>query len=229
MSGSDPWTILGIPQSTWMSGTFVPTPQQWDTLFSEKADFTTSFVGTFSGPLTGNVNGNVTGALTGNVTGNVTGNLTGNVSGNVAGILTGSVAGVTDGSNAAAGMVGEWLTASRSTGIASASATIVDIASLPLSAGDWDVQGNVQALTGASGLVLLAWLNTVSVTAPLIAGAGQVGFAYISAGLTTTSVGAHATGRLRINSSASPTVYLSGSVSGAGAQLTGFISARRMR
>lgn len=38
MSGSDPWTILGIPQATWMSGTFVPTPAQWDQLFVAKAD-----------------------------------------------------------------------------------------------------------------------------------------------------------------------------------------------
>jgi hypothetical protein len=56
--------------------------------------------------------------------------------------------GVTDGSEAAAGKVGEYLTAvSGSVGLTSASVT--NIISLDLTAGDWDVQGNVTFAAGS--------------------------------------------------------------------------------
>ncbi len=36
---SMPETILGIPQPTWRSNTFVPTPYQWENLFAYKQDY----------------------------------------------------------------------------------------------------------------------------------------------------------------------------------------------
>jgi hypothetical protein len=56
--------------------------------------------------------------------------------------------GVTDGSEAAAGMVGEYLTAtSGSVGLTNA--TVTNVVSVALTAGDWDVQGNVTFAAGA--------------------------------------------------------------------------------
>lgn len=57
------------------------------------------------------------------------------------GLNAGAGVGVTDGSEAAAGQVGEYLTASGSVALATGSAAVV--ASLTLSPGDWDVSGNV--------------------------------------------------------------------------------------
>ena len=52
-------------------------------------------------------------------------------------------AGVTDGSDATAGQIGEYLTASSSGAVTPGSGGINNIATLALTAGDWDVQGNV--------------------------------------------------------------------------------------
>jgi hypothetical protein len=57
--------------------------------------------------------------------------------------------GVTDGSNAAAGQIGEYMTGSAS-GVALSNAAVVNVASVALTPGDWDVSGNV-GFTASSG------------------------------------------------------------------------------
>jgi len=61
--------------------------------------------------------------------------------------------GVTDGSDAAAGDIGEYLTASASTPLTNAASA--NVVSLSLTAGDWDVSGHVQFV--ASGGTLSAF------------------------------------------------------------------------
>ena len=67
------------------------------------------------------------------------------------GVSASTVNGVTDGSNAAAGKVGEYVSASRVVGSATAltTATPKTVTSISLTAGDWDVTA-IGAITGAS-------------------------------------------------------------------------------
>jgi hypothetical protein len=65
-----------------------------------------------------------------------------NVADQVNGLLAREGRGVTDGSDAAAGQIGEYLVATAS-GVALATNTQATVVSLPLTAGDWDVTGDV--------------------------------------------------------------------------------------
>ena len=69
--------------------------------------------------------------------------------------------GVTDGNDAAAGQVGEYVTASGS-GVGLANGTPANVATLTLAAGDWDVSGNAQFVaTGVAGRVTAEGLDGV--------------------------------------------------------------------
>ncbi len=74
--------------------------------------------------------------------------------------------GAVDGSNAAAGDVGEYLT--DTFGVAALSTnTAADVGTLALTAGDWDVGGYVLFTSSANNLaVAQAWVGTTSATAP---------------------------------------------------------------
>ena len=61
---------------------------------------------------------------------------------NIANRIAALTNGVTDGSNAPAGQVGEYLTASAG-GVGLSSGSVAAIVSLPLTAGDWQVEGAV--------------------------------------------------------------------------------------
>lgn len=66
-----------------------------------------------------------------------------NVFGTSPTITTPNIVGVTNGSNAAAGSVGEYVTASP-TGISLTTGTTINLTSISLTAGDWDVSGAVE-------------------------------------------------------------------------------------
>jgi hypothetical protein len=73
-----------------------------------------------------------------------------NVADQVNGLLAREGRGVTDGSDAAAGQIGEYLVATAS-GVALATNVQATVVSLPLTAGDWDVTGDVAFhITGAT-------------------------------------------------------------------------------
>jgi hypothetical protein len=78
--------------------------------------------------------------------------------------------GVTDGSDAAAGQVGEYLTASRasSSPLPLIAGALANVTSLDLTPGDWDVWGSVGFLPAGTTVVrsLQAWVNTASATQP---------------------------------------------------------------
>ncbi len=144
----------------------------------------------------------------------------------------GSRQGTTTNDNAAAGDIGEFISASvqPGSGIAMTTGTLMDVTSVALTPGDWDVQGHVATQVASGGHVqnMQVWTSTSSKTLPTqLAGAlHQV------AGVATGGVEQLIlpTGRMRVSLASPATVYLSTSVvfTGTGA-VAGYISARRMR
>jgi hypothetical protein len=134
--------------------------------------------------------------------------------------------GVTDGSNAAAGQVGEFLSTSF-TGIALASGQQGSCSSLNLSPGDWEVWGNawIATLSGTSASYFAVNVGSVvsSVTPPatiISLGAGSLG---VNSGLEAP--------RRRFNVTATTIVYLGVDVIYSSGTMTvsGNQYARRMR
>jgi hypothetical protein len=74
-----------------------------------------------------------------------------------------NVIGITDGSNAAAGSVGETITTTFGS-LSVASTTITDFTTITLTPGQWMVWGSVAYTTTVSGSGASAWINTTSVT-----------------------------------------------------------------
>jgi hypothetical protein len=126
--------------------------------------------------------------------------------------------GVTDGSEANAGEVGEYMTASASLGLANNTTT--NVVSLSLTAGDWDVSGTVTfTITGAASSHYGAGIDVL--------GMQMITTVPTGSGAWILSAGAP----VRRNITATTTVWLvanagftSGSVAAAGT-----ITARRMR
>jgi hypothetical protein len=131
--------------------------------------------------------------------------------------------------NAAAGMIGEFLSASF-TAITLTTATVTNIGTLTLTAGDWDVEGNVQfIITGNGTGGLNSWVSQTSTTLP----ATPAGFASMVIDGTRGSITGSAmpTGALRVSLAASAIIYLetqayfnAGTVSAGG-----YLRARRAR
>lgn len=140
---------------------------------------------------------------------------------------SGSITGVTNGSNAASGIVGEYLTNSTS-GSSMTTNTPLNATSVPLTAGDWDVQC-VAALAPAGGTSIGNYsvgIGTASATF------GPVGANItVAATLTTGASQVNVTPVVRINSSSSSTAYcvVQAGFSGGTMTVTGVIRARRVR
>jgi len=152
----------------------------------------------------------------------------------MAGVLSleagGGIQGVTDGSDAAAGVVGEFFYNQNPwPGTAVASGTIITITSLALSAGDWDVSGTVVLATGPNlSQTLRGEISTQAATLPgnIYHGAAIVLGTYnISSGTGLTLP------NNRWSFAAPTTVYLCGSTtySGTGNSICGTLIARRVR
>jgi hypothetical protein len=141
-------------------------------------------------------------------------------------------AGTTTNDNAPAGQVGEFISASvASPGVTASNAVALNVTTISLTAGDWDVQGQVGTIPAAGTKIseIGVWPSTTSAAYPttLQGGLQQAN------GLTTQGgdVVVLTTGRMRLSLAATTTVYLSALVTFAGGTLacTGFIGARRMR
>ena len=138
-------------------------------------------------------------------------------------------AGTTTNDNAAAGQIGEFVTAARTTNLALATTVGANLTSISLTAGDWDVDGNVNVLFSVGGTEAA---GSVSLTSGAVAGAadgsgyGQINMA--TASLTYVSL---ATGSMRVSIAATTTVYLtaSGTFTSGTANAQGVIRARRRR
>ena len=144
---------------------------------------------------------------------------------------TGGIIGTTAADNATAGKVGEMISSvvGSSPGVSLTSGNSADITSIALSAGDWDVWGNIGFTPSGTAVVTgtFGWTNTTSATPPDL----SLYSSYNDA--STNSQISYCVPQVRHNVSGSTTVYLSGLVTytGAAATLTacGGIYARRVR
>jgi hypothetical protein len=138
----------------------------------------------------------------------------------------GQLPGTTTNDSAAAGKVGEFVYSEVLAGspVSISDATPSDLTSISLSAGDWDVWGNVH-LTGVAMINILGWISTTSAVIP--------NGAYYSlqnlVGLGTADWAASVPYR-RFSFASTTTVYLGVYQDGTGAaDGVGTISARRAR
>ena len=123
---------------------------------------------------------------------------------------TGGIIGTTAADNAIAGTVGEFLTSTFGSAVSVMNGTITNIASLALTAGDWDVWG-VLASNPAAGTVQTVFdggISTANNTFPTFAGASSCGlFAWTGTAQASTGL-LFQTGTLRINIASPATYYL---------------------
>lgn len=141
--------------------------------------------------------------------------------------------GVSDGSAAAAGTIGEYISSTRAPGSAIGLTTNVtaDITSISLTAGDWDIWGNVEALpdAGVSLTNVATALSTTTATLPLSPNNG--GYGVLVVPFTVGQPCALPAGQMRLSLIATTTVYLVTQVGFGGGACAGygFIGARRRR
>jgi len=139
--------------------------------------------------------------------------------------------GVTDGSDAQPGQIGEYIFDNRTTAnmLGIASGVPIDLASISLTAGDWDVQGAVyfQGSSSSGSDDLRAWVNTVSATQP----SGDMGGLAIISTSSGGLVNMLAVPPIRASGTATTVVYLGCNATyGSGTmQAKGVVRARRMR
>jgi len=202
-----------------------------------------AFHGAFAGPLNGTVGATTpsTGAFTSlsSTSGALNGSLgattpssvaatTVSASGTITPSQTNGIVGTTTNNNANAGSFGEFVTSTS--GVASiTSGTPTNITSISLTAGDWDVQGNIVYLpqAGATLTIVIAAINTTSATLP-----AQPNYTFGGGISVTSGSGASALAPVqRISLSATTTVFLVGQTSSSGGTVNsqGFIRARRIR
>ena len=120
---------------------------------------------------------------------------------------TGGIVGTTTNDSAAAGKVGEIVTASVTAASATsiATATPVNITSISLTAGQWLVVGNGGiTFAGANGQFAGFWISTTSATLP--DGSLRTGLSLVTG---TMSVASHACGPVVLQLAGTTTVYLS--------------------
>lgn len=124
-------------------------------------------LGTPSSGVATNLTGTASGLTAGAVTTNA--NLTGDTTSSGNATTTSLVSGRTSGSAAAAGKVGELISsviASASTVTITSSNTAQNLTSITLSAGDWDVWGNIYISPGGTIAFSYNWISLTSATLP---------------------------------------------------------------
>jgi len=141
---------------------------------------------------------------------------------------TSGITGTSTNDDANAGAVGEYPTPTNLTSVSLTSGTAANGASVPLTAGDWDVSGTCQFIPAGSTTIssVIAGINTVSATLP-----GAPNETAIQSALTTGAQQIISAGPARIKLAGNTTVYLV-CQSGFGAStmtVNGFIRARRPR
>lgn len=139
---------------------------------------------------------------------------------------TSGIIGTTTNNNAAAGSVGELISSvvlsSGAVGISNATAT--DITSIVLTAGDWDVWGNLHILGGTTNTLFVCWISSTSATVPDSS-------LYSQLSIPGASQWASPTPTLRFSVATTATIYLDGYIAytGGSASANGGIYARRVR
>ncbi len=141
---------------------------------------------------------------------------------------TAGIVGTATNDNANAGSWGEYQSASPA-GVTLTNGTAANVASLPLTAGDWDVSGNINFSTGAGDTLSAGFsgISTTSATQP----ASPLYSTFTGISVAPSNFYTSATMTTRISIAGSATVYLVGTGYHSGGTLTatGIIRARRVR
>ncbi len=145
---------------------------------------------------------------------------------------TSGIIGTTTNDNAAAGSVGETITASAS-GVSLTTGTSTNITSISLTAGDWDVWGKT-LFTGAASTLGIYFYNGTSSTSAVISGVDYNSMCYAQAGVAIFAGGTDLgfnTPQKRISLSTTTTIYLVANATFNTSTCTGSgtITARRRR
>lgn len=144
-------------------------------------------------------------------------------------ITTPNIVGVSNASSAAAGSVGEVISSviASASAVSLTTATATNITSISLTAGDWDVYGNVFLSASVAFSQSFCWCSTTSATLPDVS---LINALNVAATAAASAVGLSAP-FLRVNVNSTTTVYLGGwgtFASGTGTACGG-IYARRVR
>lgn len=138
---------------------------------------------------------------------------------------TAAIKGTGTNDSAAAGYVGEYISSQIlfASAVSLTTATTKNVTSISLTAGDWEVSGNVSVLASIAVQAVAVGISTTSATLPDFSVYSSIGTTVTSAGLTIVPQ--------RISLSATTTVYLVALVSFASGTVTacGLIGARRLR
>ena len=146
--------------------------------------------------------------------------------------------GTTTNNNATAGYIGELITATVAAGssVAITTATGTNIASISLTAGDWDVSGAVDfILAGVTATLFQSGISAATATLPTQAGGSGIGTDPLTiVPLLTTALSATYTQNItpvRVTLAATTTIYLVAQSTFSVGTLAGYgtIRARRMR
>ena len=145
---------------------------------------------------------------------------------------TSGVIGTTTNNNAAAGSVGEFISSVITQGspVTLTNGATTDLTSISLTAGDWDVWGNISIVSaGTANTELLSWTSIASATQPdfsLLAGFNANGGTFVLGTATGITVP-----YARYSLSGTTTIYISASFAGGTGNGTacGGIYARRVR
>jgi hypothetical protein len=143
---------------------------------------------------------------------------------------TSGIVGTTTNNSANAGSIGEFVSSTVLAGsaVAYTSSTPMNVTSISLTAGDWDVWGSVAPIPGTQISAVQGWINTVSAAAPTLPNGG--GSVFLPVALTSGQGCVLPVGTMRLSLSATTTVYLGASItSTASGTIYGFIGARRRR
>jgi hypothetical protein len=152
--------------------------------------------------------------------------VTNETAGNITFSSTSGIIGTTTNNNAAAGSVGEYVTANAATGSVSVTTdTGTDVCSISLTAGDWDIFGNVVLGFTGNATQWTCWTSLTSATPPT---SDKYSIIQVASGLVTISGNAPF---LRVSLAGTTTVYLScvGSFTTGTCHAGGNIYARRRR
>lgn len=136
-----------------------------------------------------------------------------------------TITGVTNGSNAASGVVGELVISQANVSVTTSNTAVTSIS---LTAGDWDIvawAGSVNG-TGAAGTnnALQFYISTTSASS-----AGTTNSISAFTVTTTGSYGGGASGRYPVNITSTTVYYLNGNWLSSSGTVQGYITARRMR
>lgn len=142
-----------------------------------------------------------------------------------------TISGFTDGSNASAGNLGEYLTSSVASGVSLTSATSTNITSLSVTAGDWDIEGSATTVPSAVLGTRGVGLSLTSATMPDASTDFKFNLVQISPNSNSGQTEYYQTGRVRLSISITTTVYLVCNVTIGSGTCTagGVIRARRVR